>query len=238
MKCYYVYTIFRVEFRALSADGTGSCPSDENIRLRSEVRIPLVHKEAYSSLCCENAREVFILKKNEIKKGFYPAKVITASGLLTAASVILATVAKYIFNESALRLTVECLPIFIGAFAFGPIVGGAIAIGADLISCVIAGMAPNPLITIGACYVGVCAGVAYKYCFTKRFQKIRIVFAVFIGHIVGSMIIKTLALQIYYRMGIIVLFRVPIYIAIATIESIVLCILFKNKGLKHEITGE
>ena len=52
------------------------------------------------------------------------------------------------------------------------------------------------------------------------------------------MIIKTLALQIYYQMGLIVLFRIPIYIAIATIESIVLCLLFKNKGLKKEITGD
>ncbi len=186
----------------------------------------------------EYAREVFYLKKSEISKGLYSAKVITASGLLTAASVILATLAKYIFNESALRLTVECLPVFIGAFAYGPIVGGAIAMGADLISCVIAGMAPNPLITIGACYVGVTAGVVYKYCFKKRFPKLRIALAVFSGHIVGSMMIKTLALQIYYRMGIIVLFRIPIYIVIATIESIVLCLLFKNKGLKKEITGD
>lgn len=181
---------------------------------------------------------IFILKKSEISKGLYSAKVITASGLLTAASVILATLAKYIFNESALRLTIECLPIFIGAFAFGPIVGGAIAMGADLISCVIAGMAPNPLITIGACYVGVTAGVVYKYCFTKRFPNARITLAVFLGHIVGSMMIKTLALQIYYRMGLIVLFRIPIYIVIAIVESIILCMLFKNKGLKNEITGE
>ncbi len=178
------------------------------------------------------------MKKREINKGLYSAKVITASGLLAAASVILATIAKYIFNESPLRLTVECLPIFIGAFAFGPIVGGAIGIGADLISCVIAGMAPNPLITIGACYVGITAGVVYKYCCTKHFPKVRITLAVFLGHLVGSMIIKTLALQIYYKMGVIVLFRIPIYLAIATIESILLCVLFKNKGLKNEITGD
>ncbi len=179
------------------------------------------------------------MKKNETSKAFYSAKVITASGLLTAASVILATLAKYISNfETPLRFTLECLPIFIGAFAFGPIVGGAIAMGADLISCAIAGMAPNPMITIGACYVGVTAGVVYKYCFTKRFPRLRITFAVFAGHIVGSIIIKTLALLLYYHAGIIVLFRIPIYIVITTIESIVLCLIFKNKALKHEITGE
>ena len=207
--------------------------------MRSEVRIPLVHKEAYSSLCCENAREVFILKKNENSKAFYSAKVITASGLLAAASVILATLAKIIFNESPLRLTIESLPIFIGAFAFGPIVGGAIAMGADLISCAIAGMAPNPMITIGACYIGVCAGVVYRHCFKNHFQGLRITLATFTGHIVGSMIIKTLALKLWYGVKIdILLFRIPIYILIATIESIVLCLLFKNKGLKKEITGD
>ena len=180
----------------------------------------------------------FILKKNEISKGLNSAKVITASGLLTAASVIIAAVAKFVFNESPLRLTLECLPIFIGAFAFGPAVGGAIAIAADLISCAIAAIAPNPLITIGACYVGVTAGVIYKHCFTKHFPKVRITVAVFLGHLVGSMIIKTLALQIYFKAGIIVLFRIPIYILIAAIESVILCMLFKNKGLKKEITGD
>ncbi len=204
--------------------------------LRSEIRIPLVHKERFSSLCCENCKGGFyILKKEDKIKGLHSAKVITASGLLAAASVILATLAKYIFNESALRFTVECLPIFIGAFAFGPFVGAGIAVAADLISCVNAGMAPNPLITIGAFYIGMSAGLAYKYCFTKKFPRARIVFAVFMGHLVGSMIIKTLALQIYYRMGIIVLLRVPIYICIAIVESIILCLLFKNKALKEEI---
>ncbi len=181
----------------------------------------------------------FILKKRETSKSFYSAKVITVSGLLTAASVILATLAKYfqLFEGSA-RLTFESLPIFIGAFAFGPIVGGAIAIGADLISCVITGMPVNLLITIGACYTGVVSGVIYKYCFKKRFKAARITAAVFAGHIIGSMMIKSLALHLFFRFGIILLLRIPIYTLVATVESIVLSILFKNKALKNEITGD
>ena len=77
------------------------------------------------------------------------------------------------------------------------------------------------------------------YCLIEGINlTVQSILAVFLGHTVGSMIIKTLALQIYYQMGLIVLFRIPIYIVIAIIESIVLCLLFKNKGLKKEITGD
>ncbi len=181
---------------------------------------------------------IFILKKSEMKKGLHSAKVVTASGLLAAASVILAAIAKYIFNEGAIRFTVECLPIFIGAFAFGPYVGGAIAVGADLISCIIAGMAPNPLITIGAFYIGMTAGAVYRRGASRRFPKLRITLSVFLGHLVGSMIIKSLALQIYYKMGIIILFRIPLYIAISAVESILLCLLMRSKAIQKELSGE
>ena len=174
------------------------------------------------------------MKNVEKKKGLHSAAVITCSGLLTAASVVLAVLAKYVFGEGALRFTIECLPIFIGAFAFGPLVGGAIAVGADLISCVIAGMAPNPLITVGSFFVGLIAGVCYKLFFRKH-PRIRMMLAVFGGHIIGSMVIKSLALQIYYHMGPIVLLRVPVYLGIAIIEYMILSVLFKSKAIEHQI---
>lgn len=174
------------------------------------------------------------MKKTEKKKGLHSAIVITCSGLLTAASVVLATLAKYFFGEGALRFTIECLPIFIGAFAFGPLVGGAIAVGADLISCVIAGMAPNPLIAAGSFFIGLTAGICYKLFFRKH-PRMRMMLAVFAGHIIGSMIIKSLALHIYYNMGPIVFLRVPIYIGIATIEYITLSVLFKSKAIEQQI---
>lgn len=225
---------FRVGFRALSADGTGSCPSDENRVLRSEIRIPLVHKELSPPCAARSIREVFILKKTEKKKGLHSAIVITCSGLLTAASVVLAALAKYFFGEGALRFTIECLPIFIGAFAFGPFVGAAIAVGADLISCVIAGMAPNPLIAAGSFFVGLIAGTSYKFFFRKH-PRIRVMLAVFTGHMIGSMLIKSLALHIYYNMGPIVFLRIPIYIGTAIIECIILSVLFKSKAVTDQL---
>lgn len=214
----------------------GELPFGRKHRLRSGLRIPLVHKEVYDlPVLRELQGRYFILKKTSVKKGLHSVKVITSSGLLAAAGVVLAAIAKYIFGEGALRFTIECLPVFIGAFAFGPLVGGAIAVGADLLSCFIAGMAPNPLITVGAFSVGLFAGLSYKLFFTKHLPKVRITLAVFSGHIFGSIILKSLALQIYYQMGPMLFFRIPIYIGISIIESIILCFLFKNKAVKQEI---
>lgn len=170
--------------------------------------------------------------KNKEKKPRYAIS-ISFSALLCAASVVLAYLAKSLFGPGALRFTVECLPIFIGAFFFGPIVGGTIALSADLISCIISGMAPLPLVTVGAVLIGVVGGVMFKYVLKKCNNAVRITVSVFSGHIVGSMIVKTYAL--YQIFGITVLFRIPIYFGIAVIESIILMFLMKNKAIRHEI---
>lgn len=177
-------------------------------------------------------REVFILK-NKSSYTIKSAQSITAGALLTAACVVLAYSAKSVFGTGPLRFTIENLPIFIGSFFYGPIMGGAIAICSDLLSCVFAGMAPMPLITAGACAVGVVSGIFYKYLLKRAPHGIRITLSVFISHAIGSMVIKSVALMPFY--GTAIFWRVPVYVGIAAIESTALVFLMKKKAVVSQI---
>jgi ECF transporter S component (folate family) len=175
-----------------------------------------------------------LLRKSVIK--------LTCSALLAATCVILATVAKGIFGTSPLRITIENLPIFIASFFFGPLWGMIVAVCADLLSCLNAGMAPYPLIAIGAAVIGGVSGTLYKYVLKNAKNKLRIVLSVLISHALGSMTIKTMALGIMMAdAGIMLVLRIPVYIAIAIIESIILIYLTNNKAFMNQIniiTGE
>ncbi len=146
---------------------------------------------------------------------------------------VLAYSAKSVFGTGPLRFTVENLPIFIGSFFYGPVMGGVIAVCSDLLSCVFAGMAPMPLITAGAFAVGAVAGVLYRYLLKSIPSGLRVTLSVFIGHIIGSMILKSVALMPFY--GKAIFWRIPVYVGIAALESAVLVIFMKNKALTRQI---
>ena len=161
---------------------------------------------------------------------------LTCSAILAAACVVLAIAAKSIFTSSPLRLTIENLPVFMASFFFGPFWGFAVAVCADLLSCVMSGMAPYPLITIGAAVIGATSGILYNFILKKAGSKIRIVVSVIISHILGSMIIKTAALWLLLSSaGITLLLRIPVYIGISIIESAILIYLTKSKALMDQI---
>ena len=175
--------------------------------------------------------EVFALKNKNYS--IRSAIVVTVGALLTAACVVLAYLAKSVFGTGPLRFTVENLPVFIGSFFYGPIMGGAIAVCSDLLSCVFAGMAPMPLITVGAFAVGTVSGFLYRYLLKKFPTALRIILSVFSGHMVGSMVLKSIALMPFY--GSAVFFRIPVYVGIAALESTVLIFFVKNKALVRQI---
>ena len=162
----------------------------------------------------------------------------TCSALLAALCVILATVAKGIFGTSPLRITIENLPVFMSSFFFGPFWGMAVAICADLLSCLNAGMAPYPLITLGAAVLGLLSGILYKYVFKSLNNKLKITLSILISHVFGSMIIKTLALWLMMAdAGVMLLLRIPVYVGIAVIESVVLIYLTKSKTIMNQINN-
>ncbi len=160
-------------------------------------------------------------------------KALTASALLAAASFLLAYIAKSIFGTGYIRITVECLPIFLGSFLFGPLAGGLIAVSADLLSCLQAGMTPNLIVAAGAALIGVMGGFLYRFPLRSQKQRFRVILTVFLSHAVGSMLIKSYGLFLYF--GWAVLWRIPVYVGIAAVESLVLVALTENKPLMRQI---
>ena len=176
-------------------------------------------------------------RQNQPSKGSITAlgsvKALSASALLAAASFVLAYIAKAIFGTGFIRITFECLPIIFGSYLFGPVAGALIAVTADLLSCLQAGMTPNPVVAVGAALIGLIAGVLYRYLLSEKHPRLRVIVSVFAAHLVGSMIIKSYGLYLYF--GWAVLWRIPIYLGIAAVESFLLIVLTENKPLMRQI---
>ena len=135
------------------------------------------------------------------------------------------------FLLSASLAQCENLPIILTGILYGPIVGGAVGAATDLISYFLSPQIypPNLIVTLGATMVGVVSGVTSKY-IVKKLGYAKIILSGALAHIVGSMIIKPIGLFQFYQWS--VLFRIPLYLIIAPIEIIILCMLYKNSAFR------
>ena len=179
--------------------------------------------------------------KKEKNGAFGALETLTVSAMLTAISIVIASLCKVIpfLNFGiGLRITFENMPIIMAGIFFGPIVGGCVGLATDIISCITAGMVPIPLVTVGATSIGVIAGVLSKYIVKKKGIP-QIAVSVVASHAIGSMIIKSLGLwQYYYNFGaggITLLFRIPIYIGIIIVEIAVISLLLKNSAIRRVV---
>ena len=168
---------------------------------------------------------------------FGSLKTMTMAAMLTAMSVVIGIFCKNFLNFGAgpyaglFRVTFENLPILATGLMFGPIVGGMAGLSADLISYLLSQQVYpiNPLVTLGAMAIGLISGLVSHY-LIKRPGKLRIVLSCALAHLVGSMIIKPLGLYQFY--GVAVLWRIPLYLAIAPAEIFILCLLYRNKMVR------
>ncbi len=160
-------------------------------------------------------------------------RVLTASALLTAISFVLAFLAKSLFGTGVIRVTFECLPVFFGSMVFGPAIGVSIAVAADLLSCLQASMTPNLIVALGAALLGGISGILYRYLPAALSQKMRVFLAVSLSHLVGSVIVKSAGLYLYF--GWAILWRIPVYVAIAAAETLLLQHLMANDALMRQI---
>jgi ECF transporter S component (folate family) len=161
-------------------------------------------------------------------------KMITTMALLVAMSVAIGWACKTYLTLpiGAIRVTFENLPVILSGILYGPIVGAVVALISDTISCLIS---PNPalnlIIMLGAASIGIISGIISRYLFNGS-KTLKVIFSVFLSHIVGSMIIKSIGLHVVWKYPFSVLvFRIPLYIAIAVIESIVILAILQNSRL-------
>lgn len=160
-------------------------------------------------------------------------RALTTAAMLTAMSVIIGVICKNFLNFGGglFRITFENLPIILTGILYGPIIGGAVGAATDLISYFLSSQTypPNLIVTLGATMVGVVAGIVAKFIVKKRGYA-QIIFSGAFAHVIGSMIIKPIGLFQFYEWA--VLFRIPLYLIIAPIEIVILCLLYKNSAFR------
>ena len=162
--------------------------------------------------------------------------VLTLAAMLTAMSVVIGIFCKTFLNFSGglVRITFENLPIILSGILFGPVIGAVVGVATDLISYLLSPQIypPNLIVTLGAAVIGLLSGLVSKVFIRKR-GYLQISVATVSAHIVGSMIIKTIGLFQFYQWA--VLWRIPLYIVIASAELMVLCLLYKNATFRKLI---
>ena len=156
--------------------------------------------------------------------------------MLVAMSVLIGVFCKNFMNFGGglFRVTFENIPIILSGIIFGPIVGGVVGIATDLVSYLFSAQIypPNLIVTLGAFLIGFLSGLISRYVY-KKSGYFQIILCASVSHIVGSMIVKTIGLFAFY--GWLVLWRIPIYILIALIETALLCALYKNKVFRKTV---
>ena len=169
---------------------------------------------------------------------FKSVRALTLAAMLAAMSVVIGIFCKTLLNfgNGLMRITFENLPIILSGILFGPIAGGAVGAASDLMSYLMSPQTypPNLVVTLGAAVIGIVSGVVSRFIIKKR-GYLQTIVCVSAAHVIGSMIIKSVGLFQFYGWGVLV--RIPVYIVIASIEALILCLLFKNSTFASLIDG-
>jgi len=164
---------------------------------------------------------------------FGNVKVMAVCAMLIALSIVGKSLR--IDAGTVVRISFENLPIVMSGIFFGPFIGAAVGLCADLIGCIVTGQAPLPFITVGVVAVGFVSGLVYQL-LPKAKLIPRVALSAGLAHLTGNVIIKTIAL--YYAfpgMRPTLIFRPVNYAIIASIECILICLLLSNKAIAEEV---
>ena len=163
-------------------------------------------------------------------------RTLTMLALLTAMSIIFARVLTV--STGFLRFNLGALPTHLAAVWFGPAGGFAVGAVADLIGGTLSGYSINPLITLGAGSVGLVSGLLFQKLSSLRLG-LRLQISILAGHLVGSVVINSLALHIFYGYQWPVLAaRSPNAIVLSAVNTVLVRILLENKALAAMIKAK
>ena len=159
-------------------------------------------------------------------------KILVFAALLCAISGVMKLIAP---SGDTWRISLENFPILFAGMSFGPIIGGVVGIGADLLGCLFRGYAINPFITLASMSVGLLSGLAYKI--VKANLAVKIVVSAYFAHILSNVLIKSVALSQMYGMplGALLIERTVTYIITAAVESVIILVLLRNRAVKSGI---
>lgn len=166
-------------------------------------------------------------------------RVLTVMAMLAALSIIFG---KFLaFNAGPFRISFENLPILMAGMFLGAPAGFLTGVLADLVGCLMVGYAINPIITIGAGCIGLVSGLMFR-----RLPELAVsrlpegllhnLASVLCAHLCGSMLIKSAGLMLYYHYTLPqVALRVPLYLVIGTVETLIITGLLSNKAFAAQI---
>ena len=167
---------------------------------------------------------------------FGTLKVMVAVSLLCAMSIVLGKYLAINVGE-VLRFSFENMPIILAGMMFGPVIGTVAGVAADLIGCLLVGYAVNPIVTAGAAAIGFLSGLIWLlFGKTKLPYALKILVPVFVSHLIGSVVIKTVGLSALYDMPLVVLmlWRALNYLMIGAAEYVLLYFIMKNKAINSQ----
>ncbi len=160
-------------------------------------------------------------------------KRLTLGAMLAAMSVVIGMFCKSFLNFGGglWRVTFENLPIILAGVFLGPVTGGMVGIVSDLTSYLLSPQIypPNLIVTLGAFTVGLVSGLMARFMIRERGVR-QIALSAAVAHIIGSMIIKPIGLFQFYQWAVLV--RIPLYLVIAPLEILLLCLLWKQKSFR------
>ena len=164
-------------------------------------------------------------------------KVLCQLAMLTAISIV---AGKYlaIGVGTVLRFSLENLPIIFSGLAFGPTAGLLVGVVADLVGCLLVGYEINPIVTVGAAFIGLLSGTAK--CIPHKSRGglwLTVILGESLAHLIGSVVVKTFGLAVYYDMPfmILMLWRLLNYALIGALETVLIYALLKNRAVQREI---
>ena len=160
-------------------------------------------------------------------------KRLVLGAMLAAMSVVIGMFCKSFLNFGGglWRVTFENLPIILAGIFLGPVTGGLVGAVSDLTSYLLSPQIypPNLIVTLGAFTVGLMSGLMARFVVREHSVK-QIITSASAAHIVGSMIIKPIGLFQFYQWAVLV--RIPLYMIIAPLEILLLCMLWKQRSFR------
>ena len=182
----------------------------------------------------------FFMKKRTLNEGVIGGRlrVLALMAILAAMSMVLGKLLQISIGNS-IRISFENLPLIFAGFLFGPIGGGVVALVEDTVGSLIAFGEINPIVTAGAVTIGGLSGALSRLFFRGDLRRVSIVgcaVSVVIPHIVGSMVIKSVGLYVFYHTAVpVLLVRVPVYLVISAAESIIIWTLLQSNAVKSSL---
>lgn len=140
-----------------------------------------------------------------------------------------------VVNLDWFRISLENTPVLLSGILFGPIAGLITGAVGDILGCFYCGFGINPVITLGMALVGGLCGLICRI--TPKWNRLpRLICAVYAGHIVGNMIVKTIGIYWWYATPWpTLMMRIPTYFILGAVEIAIFCILLKSRAFNREM---